>query len=151
MERRISETNSQRAEQESARHRKVAISSNLGKVFTRIWNKSLEEVVEEENMLGEFQGGFRKDRGTMDNAMILTTLMERTRKTENSSLFVAFIDLRKAFDSVWREGLWKVLEEKTLGGKFLNIVKELYKGHKRKVKVGKKQTEWIKCERGVKQ
>ena len=59
-------------------------------------------LVEDENILREFQGGFRKGRNTMDNAFIVTTLMERARKKKNSSMFMAFIDLRKAFDSVRR-------------------------------------------------
>ena len=64
---------------------------------------------------------------------------------------MAFVDLRKAFDRVWREGLWAVLEEKGLGGKFLSIVKGIYSGHKRKIDIGNDQTEWIDCRRGVKQ
>ena len=59
-----------------------------------------------ENILGEFQGGFRKGRNTMDKAFIITTPLGRARKRKNSSLFMAFIDLRKAFD--------KYLERKTM-------------------------------------
>ena len=131
--------------------RGIAITSNMAKLFSRIWNKRLEEFVEDENILGEFQGGFRKGRNTMDNAFIITTLMERARKKKKSSLFMAFIDLRKAFDSVWREKLWEVLREKKLGGKFLNIVKEMYRGNKRKIKVGRSETNWIPCNKGIKQ
>ena len=42
-------------------------------------------------------------------------------------------DLRKAYDSVWREGLWRVFEESGLNSKLVNIIKRLYKGHRSRV------------------
>ena len=78
----------------------------MAELFSRIWNKRIEGFVVE-NILGEFQGGFRKGRNTMDKAFIITTPLGRARKRGNSSLFMAFIDLRKAFD--------KYMEKKTMG------------------------------------
>ena len=108
-------------------------------------------MVEEKNVLGEFQGGFKKGRNTLDNALILTTLIERARKKKNLNLYIAFVDLRKAFASIWSEGLWEVLRESKLGGKFLNITREMYRGSKRKIEVGKSHTRWIPYQRGIKQ
>ena len=70
--------------------RGIAITSYMAKLFSRIWNKRLEEFVEDENILGEFQGGFRKGRNTMDNAFIITTLMERARKNKKLKLIHGF-------------------------------------------------------------
>ena len=67
--------------------RGIAITSYMAKLFSRIWNKRLEEFVEDENILGEFQGGFRKGRNTMDNAFIITTLMERARKNKKTQAY----------------------------------------------------------------
>ena len=58
-------------------YRGIAITSNVGKVFTRIWAERLGQVVEDNNMLGEIQGGFRKNRSTTDNLFILTTMIDR--------------------------------------------------------------------------
>lgn len=66
-------------------------------------------------------------------------------------MFLGFIDLRKAFDRIWRQDLFTVLEEKGLGGKFLTIVKGLYQGHRRKVQVGDQLTDWINCGNRVRQ
>ena len=132
-------------------YRGIAITSNVAKLFSRIWIRRLEQVVEEKNILGEFQGGFRKRRNTLGNAFILTTLMERARKKKNSNLNIAFVDLRKAFASIWREGLWEVLRESKLGGKFLNITREMYRGSKRKIEVCKSHTPWIPYQSGIKQ
>ena len=79
-------------------------------MFTRILANRLNKVVEKHNLLGEMQNGFRTDRRTVDNLFVLTNIMEIVKK-EKKKLFLAFIDLRKAFDRVWREGLWTKLEE----------------------------------------
>ena len=61
-------------------YRGISISSNIGKLFTRILASRLEMIVEKKGWLGEIQGGFRRGRGTMDNLFILTSLMERAQK-----------------------------------------------------------------------
>jgi hypothetical protein len=110
----------------------------------------LEEIVEHEDWLGEIQGGFRRKRGTTDNLFVITELMDQAKK-KKKPLYMAFVDLRKAYDTVWRGGLWSCLEKKGLGGKFLNIVKELYKDHSRRVRTVGGMTDWIRCNKGVKQ
>ncbi len=136
-------------------YRGIAKSSNVSKLFTRIWAARLEKVVESKDMLGEIQGGFRKGRSTVDftvdHVFVLMNMIERAHKRPNTSLYVAFVDLRKAFDTVWREGLWATLESKGLGGKFMRVVQGLYKNHRKCIQVPGGSTNWIQCERGVRQ
>ena len=131
-------------------YRGISISSNIGKLFCKIISKRLRGITEEERWLGETQAGFRENRGTTDNLFVLTNLMERAKR-KKTKLYVAFVDLRKAYDRVWREGLWRCLIKRGLGGKPLNILKQLYRGHKKRVNTAGGPTAWIKCNRGVKQ
>lgn len=131
-------------------YRGLSMTSNISKVFARVLGERLTTVVEDRNMLGEMQGGFRKGRNTIDNVFILTTMIERAQR-QRRSLYLAFVDLRKAYDSVWREGLWAVLQEKGLGGKFLTLLQGLYAGHRRRFQVGESLTDWSECNRGVRQ
>ena len=48
-------------------YRTISIGSNIGKFFTRILNERLTKFVEENNLLGEIQGGFRKGRSPQTN------------------------------------------------------------------------------------
>ena len=60
----------------------------------------------------------------MDHAFTLLcifALYERLQK----NLFVAFIDYQKAFDTVWRAGLWLKLINEGVTGKFLNVIKDI--------------------------
>ena len=47
-------------------------------------------------------------------------------KNFKKNLFIAFIDYQKAFDTIWRAGLWSKLMKEGIGGKFLNIIKDMY-------------------------
>ena len=52
----------------------------------------------------------------------IITKIEKARK-QNTALRMAFVDLRKAFDSVWREELWKDFQHLSLEGKFSRIAR----------------------------
>ena len=62
------------------------------------------------NFLPESQSGFRKGRGCADMIFVARQLVEKARE-RGESLYVLFVDLRKAYDSVPRQALWKVLEK----------------------------------------
>ena len=131
-------------------YRGICIGSTIGKIFTCIIGQRLYKLVENENWLGEIQGGFREDRATTDNIYIVNQIIEMTRK-KKEKLYIAFIDLRKAFDRVWRKGMWKKLKALGIDGKFINIVKNLYQNTKKKVKTIHGYTEWVEYDIGVKQ
>ena len=83
----------------------------------------------------EMQTGFTPDRGTIDG--IFTVMMALTkRKEHNLDTFCLFIDLQKAFDSVPRAALFKVLRRFGLPAHFVNIVIRLHEGAKIKLKIG---------------
>ena len=94
----------------------------LAKFFNICLNNRLKV---SEKILSTIQAGFRPGFSTMDHIFTLLcilTLYERLQK----NLFIAFIDYQKAFDTVWRAGLWLKLINEGVSGKFLNVVKELY-------------------------
>lgn len=78
-----------------------------------------------EAILPESQCGFRKDRSTCDMIFSLRQLQEKCSE-QNKDLYVAFIDLAKAFDTVNRELLWAVLEKFGTPLKFLAVLRQLH-------------------------
>ncbi|VDP27475.1 unnamed protein product [Schistosoma margrebowiei] len=58
--------------------------------------------------LRDQQAGFRKDRSCTDQIAALRIIVEQSIEW-NSSLYINFIDYEKAFDSVDRTILWKLL------------------------------------------
>ena len=89
-------------------YRPISLLSCLGKLFTALLSECLNTYLEENDILNENQAGFRKDHSTIDHIFALHALIE-IMKFEKKKLFCSYIDFSKAFDSVWRIGLWRKL------------------------------------------
>ena len=55
-------------------------------------------------VLPESQCGFRRDRSTTDMIFLARQLLEKTRE-QRQDIFITFVDLAKAFDTVNRDML----------------------------------------------
>ena len=80
------------------------------------------------------------------------TLMAMIQKqfALNRKLYVAFIDVEKAFDSISRK-LWPILLKNGITGRLYKYVRSMYENVKARIRCGAKFTDYIKCTRGVKQ
>ena len=75
--------------------------------------------------------------------MVFVSFVGESKKT-----WLAFLDLKKAFDSVWREGFWAKMARFGLGGKFLRVCQELYSSVSARVRVGSTLSEEFRIECG---
>lgn len=71
----------------------------------------------------EEQAGFRKDRSVVDQLFILTEMIKNRRPEKT---YVCFIDIQKAYDRVWRDGLWDKLYEYGMKGKMWRVLRSIY-------------------------
>ena len=131
-------------------YRGIAINSNFGKILTRLIGRRLEDDVEVRNLLGWMQYGFRRKWRSTDAIFTVTSIIEKYKR-EKRRLSVAFLDVRKAYDKVWREGLWKVLRDLGYGGRVLAIIKDLYTGLTATVDLNGIVSESISLGAGVRQ
>jgi len=81
------------------------------------------------NVISENQTGFRKGHSTLDHVFVLKSLFDML-KYQKKKLYCAFIDYEKAFDRIWRDGMWYKLTKYGISGKILEVVKNMYKGIK---------------------
>ena len=88
----------------------------VGKLFNKVLNCRLLQWLEEHNKLSESQAGFRFDRSCVDNIFILNEVMQG-RLQEGKKTFCFFLDIKKAYDTVWRDGLWYRMWEMGIQGK----------------------------------
>jgi hypothetical protein len=79
--------------------------SCFGKLFTAVLLTRLNAFSEKCSILNENQSGFRKGYSTIDNIFVLYAFFELL-KLKKKKLFVTFVDFEKAFDKVWKDGLW---------------------------------------------
>ena len=105
-------------------YRGICISSCLGKFFTSILNYHFNTFLEDHDILNKSQIGFRYGFRTSDHILVLKTLID-FYKLHKKPLFACFIDFRKAYDSVWREGLFFQLIQHGCSKNFIRML--LYK------------------------
>ena len=120
--------------------RGISLLDIVGKVFARILQERLQKVVED--TLLDSQCGFRKGRGCVDMIFVARQIVEKTRE-HNSTLYILFVDLRKAYDSVYRLALWKVLEKYGIPPTMLSIIRSFHEGMAAEVRVGNETTDLI--------
>jgi exonuclease III len=129
-------------------YRGIALISCIGKLYFSLWAQRLAQ--RGERTLDEKQGGFRWGRSTVDQALTLYEVL-RQRKKEKKDTFLCFVDFRKAFDTVWHNGLWKRLWDSGVRGKAWRIVRKLYASISAKVRLGDKTSRQVKMKQGVRQ
>ena len=85
----------------------------------------------------KIQARFRENYSTIDQIFILTSLIRKYTRKKEDKLFVAFLDLKGAFDSVNREILMHCLINLGLPRQFVRILLQMYLTVKFVVRVGK--------------
>ena len=98
-------------------YRGIAISSCLSKFFTKILHNRLENYLEHNDIICPEQIGFRKGARTSDHIFSLKTVIDKYVR-KNKYVFVCFVDLKKAFDTVNRYALYKLFRY-NIRGNFL--------------------------------
>ena len=99
--------------------------------------------------MSEEQGGFRPGRSTIDQVFSLHEVLLRRRNGGESTFL--YVDFKKAFDTVWHDGLWHALHTSGIKGRPLKVLQSLYSDIRQSVLVDGQQTEYIRAHQGVRQ
>lgn len=129
--------------------RGISLLSVAGKVLAKILLSRLNGNIVDE-VCPESQCGFRRERGTIDMIFVTRQLQEKCRE-QNRDLCMAFIDLAKAFDTVNRDFLWRVMRKFGCPRKFTAIVEAFHSDMRATVAIGGEETESFGVGTGVKQ
>jgi len=130
-------------------HRGISLLSIAGKILARILlNRITDHLVE--SVVSESQCGFRQNRGTVDMVFAIRQLQEKCIE-QRQDLYLLFIDLTKAFDTVSRPGLWSILSKLGCPPKFVRVVRSFHDGMMARVIENGDVSEPFPVTNGVKQ
>jgi hypothetical protein len=89
-------------------YRPISLTSHFRKIIERSLLPYLKD-----NMaaLDFVQGGFRKQRGSLDQAFCLNMIIREYKRRYDHQPTLAFLDIKQAYDSVQRSIIWSNLEE----------------------------------------
>ena len=98
----------------------------------------------------EEQAGFRSGRSCSEQIFILRNIIEQCNEY-NIKNYINFVDFKKAFDSVHRETVWKIMAHYGIPQKVINITKKLYEHSSCRVRTNSGHTEYFDIVTGVRQ
>ena len=106
-------------------YRGITLLDVSGKVFNWVLLNRMKDEID--TKFRDQQAGFRKDRSCVDQIATLRIIIEQSCEW-NFPLFINFVDFEKAFDSVDRDTLWKLLRHYGVLVKIVNIIRSSYEG-----------------------
>lgn len=111
-------------QRECSNYRGITLINTIVKIYEQIINNRLKQKVE--HTLEEVQSGFRPGRSIQDHIFTLRQIINKTNET-GKRLYLAFLDLEKAFDRVPRAAIWESLKNRNVSNKMIRVIQRLYK------------------------
>lgn len=122
---------------------------NLGyKVFTKILARRLEPFAEQ--VLGDYQSGFRRNRSTTDHIFTLRCILEKFYEY-NVPVHQLYVDFETAYDSIDRKYLYETLDELGIPRKLTRLVKMTLDLSSCKIKAQNELSKEFRVNRGLRQ
>ena len=102
--------------------RGITLSSNAGKLFERIINNRITQKIK----ITEAQAGGQKGKATADHLTIINNIIKQTkRKKKDKKLYIALLDVTKAYDKAWLNAILYALHKSGIDGKEWRITRNL--------------------------
>ena len=113
-------------------YRGLGIGNLLLKLLSLIMTRRLESFLTATNGLSGLQGGFLPGRGTPEQIFTLSesvrAAIARRHGPNTAPVHLAFLDVKRAYDSLIHPILWQRCIEKGIGGRFLAMLQGIYQG-----------------------
>jgi len=131
-------------------YRGIAVGPAIAKIYSIVMNTRGDKWAEANKQRAHGQFGFRHGRGTVQAMFVLRHTIEKY-KYMGKPLYCAFIDFKKAYDSVDRQLLWKALHGMGVHGAYMNTLQQMYSNVRMRVRLKGGLSTNIPAEAGVMQ
>ena len=124
----------------------LKLTEQVMKILDRIVDSLIRQLVS----IDDSQFGFVPGRGTTDAVFVVRQLQEKYL-TANKRLYMAFVDLEKAFDRVPRKVIWWALRKLGVEERIVQVVQGMYANARSRVRVVEGYSEEFEVKVGVHQ
>ena len=114
--------------------RGLSLGAHAGKVLLKVMANRLGRFCEESGIIFGEQCGFWTERSTANMVFVLRRLQELGRN-RNSPIYIFFVYLAKAYDSVDRVLLWEVLARFGVLPRMIKVIRMFYDGVRARVQL----------------
>jgi hypothetical protein len=129
-------------------YRGITLLDVCGKVYVNVIHGRIRNHLC--NQLLPVQHGFRPGHGAGGAISSMRRLVEQHREFR-TTMWAAFVDFRKAFDSINREALWRVLAARGVCPKLVQLIRDLYSGCAASLQLNGAISRWFPMTSGVRQ
>ena len=131
-------------------YRGITLLSTYNKLFEVILWDRIKGWWEDTGVIAQTQGACRPGTSCLHTAMLLQETIASQLEV-NPKVFVAYIDVAKAFDSVWVDGLFSQLYDLGIRGRTWRILYKTYSDFRCRVRIYDKVSEWYTMGCGIHQ
>ena len=101
----------------------------LEKVFEKATMRRFEPWAREKGLIHDLQGALQKGSSSLESTWLLREAIAHNLE-RNKSVFVALLDMKKAFDMIWTDGLFYKMFDTGMDGKLWRTLRDSYSGFK---------------------
>ena len=132
-------------------YRGISLLSHAGKVLRKIVANRLSDYCEAHGILPDEQCGFRPEQSTVDILFVVRRLQDLARR-RRIPLYMCFVDLQKAYGSVDRELLRKVLAQAGVPEEMVAVIRQFHDGMQAQVRMDDGElSDWFEVTQGLRQ
>ena len=133
-------------------YRPISLLPIFSKIFERIIFDTLYKYLEDNNFFNSNQSGFRPGDSCIHQLISITHDIYRSYDANpTQEVRGLFLDISKAFDRVWHEGLLYKLKNLGIEGKFLFLIESFLSDRYQRVTLNGQTSDWAPVEAGVPQ
>jgi len=129
-------------------YRTISLINHTGKVLLMVLLNRLKCYLDP--YLSEEQAGFRKDRSTVHQILMLRLLAEKAKR-QGKKIYNCFIDFQKAFDTIKHKIIWAMLKSYGVQTKMITLLQKIYEKSQSAVRIGNDYGEWFQTDVGTRQ
>ena len=129
-------------------YRPLSISSHIGKTLEKLLATRIKSHLDVNGMLGDKREGFRSKRNTTRSLYRLHRMLENAKRSRLPTALLN-MDLEKALDSEWVDGLLFKLLEHNFSGKMYQILKSFLKTRVASIELNGYQSPKLQIDIGV--
>ena len=131
--------------------RDLAIGSVFGKLYSTILLNRFMTYIRGKQLISPKQIGFMKNAGTSDHIFLLQTIIAKVVNKNKNKLYTAFIEFKKAYDTVNRKSLLERLKILGINGLFFLNIAAMYRKTEYRIKLSSGNSQNIVSNLGLKQ
>ena len=133
-------------------YRPISLLPIFGKIFEKIIFNRIYNFLSEENLLNNNQSGFRPSDSCVNQLLSIThEIFEAFDCNPTLEVRSVFLDISKAFDKVWHEGLLYKLKSMGISGELIKLLENYLSNRLQRVVLNGQTSPWRPVLAGVPQ